>query len=193
MAYKRKFEPTAQPIPAKAKDSEIQDLEKYRNALNARWDSVREQTINHNAPELKQTSRLLGAHLAKVLGGNEYEYVVGAFTGRDLPGREQDGWVKLTWPDLEKFGVWSDNAALSFGVQNSVDGLVRWGSRGELIVCYIRKDAWIRMQARRDEEANEMFRRALPKSSTNGVEETTTEITKESVMTRSRSSVKKSE
>jgi hypothetical protein len=185
--------PTAPPVPAKATISEVQDLEAFRRALNSRWDNVRDQLINRNAPEMKQVARLLGAHLAEALGGNDYEYAVGAFTGRDLPGRQADGWVKLTWPDLEKFGLWSDNTALSFGVQNAVDGLVRWGSRGELIVCYIRKDAWIRRQEQQERESEEMFSRALPKKavSTESGEETTAEIAKEQVNTRSRGSVKK--
>ena len=59
---------------------EVTELEEVRRAMNARWDGYQETLISRNKLALKQTTVLLQALLAKVLGGGVHEYIVSAPT-----------------------------------------------------------------------------------------------------------------
>lgn len=175
--------------------TEVLETDELRKALNRKWDGFRESLIARNQPMLKQTARLLEALLQKELGGDTYQYMVGAPTARDVPAWKLLGWEMLTVPILGR--AWKPGSDVSFGVHQEADGQLMWGGTKQHYLMFIRKDVWQRRQAQQEAENEAQFNRHLPQGSIDtrsmrpGDEATSTTISQETARTVSRSSVGK--
>jgi len=147
---------------------DLRETEAYRQAVknfNAYWD--REDTvIDMAAPEIKQVRVFMEAHLAEVFGGGYYKYTVGMFTEEDIPGMRTIGYQVLTkslFPDgSDGKPTMNDSIARSLHCFIHVDGTIRWGRSGEILLCAIKNEKRELHLENVRKLAKKNFERALP-------------------------------
>ena len=119
--------------PVKKTSEEILSQNQAVNAFNAEWDGYREPVLHHNGSELKQIQTMMEAYMKSTFG---VDYRIGFYSERDISDRKSKGYVPLSVGKFPK-GKWNSGIAMGMKLNNDVDGNIRWGSRGELIVCVI--------------------------------------------------------
>lgn len=197
MGYAKENTETADIITQNPKmtPGEVTELEEVRRAMNSRWDGYQETLISRNKLALKQTTVLLQALLAKVLGGGVHEYIVSAPTENFIGTWHLNGYEvlkkQILGPD------WGPGSAVSYGVHEEPDGTLKWGATKQHTLMFTRKDVWLRRQKQIEAENEENMRRHIPqrqdfdaRNVRPGEEVTGSEVSQETVKTRSRSSAK---
>jgi len=196
MGYARENTETADTITQNPgmTPGEITELEGVRKAINSRWDGYTETLISRNKLALKQTATLLQALLAKCMGGGIHEYIVAAPTEPFISTWRLNGYEVL---NKNVFGSdWNPGSAVSYGVHEEPDGSLRWGATKQHYLMFTRKDIWMRRQQQIEAENEENMRRHIPDRQTiepgdikPNRELTGSEVSREIVRTRSKSSI----
>jgi len=163
-------------VPVSAK----QESDEFVRIFNERWNDFEPRT-DFAMTEQPQIKALLEPYLSKVFGGNEHQYTVGFFLERDIPGMQAIGYVPLTigkFPrDTNNKPLWNDSIAARMRLYNHADGTVRWGSRGELIVCFVKREIRGKVAQAKAEASEKRYGQVLnPRPESVDVDGTTTEV-----------------
>jgi len=154
--------------PTAAEVIETEDYKKTfdnnRRAFRKAWEGYSEPVLRRNQSELNQIKSRMEAHMLKVFGG---EYTIAFFLEQDISDRQARGFIPLTigkfFNDERGKPTWSDSIAMGMKLTNAADGTIRWGSRGELLVCVIPTHIRAKNQQQDKENAAVLMNRHLGK------------------------------